>query len=153
MDQIFESSSAGSGELKISSRNTSAQNLGALAMPAAGGGAAAGGGRQSGAATTVLAEVVNPLQEAPKKTKKVVVKKVKSTAPAADVSNAAGPSPVVTSLPDAAQTLEMSQAVNTTAQLDESVDEFADFLDSTALAEDPAAAGKVHLSEAEMDML
>ena len=115
MDQIFESS-AGSSDSKLSSRNTSTQNLANLgmALPTT----------HHRPQVVVVDEVLNPLQSqtssTPKKTKKAAAK----------------PETVVAAVPPVPSAQQANDpAVNNTALLDESVDEFADFLDSTAVME------------------
>ena len=114
MDQIFESS-AGSSDSRLSSRNTSTQNLANLgmALPTT----------HHRPQVAVVDEVLNPLQSqtsyTPKKTKKAATK----------------PETVVAAVPPVPSAQANDPAVNNTALLDESVDEFADFLDSTAVME------------------
>ena len=117
MDQIFESS-AGSSDSKLSSRNTSTQNLANLGMPLP-------TTHLRPQAVVVVDEVLNPLQSQPSSTPK----KAKKVA-------AAKPETVVAAVPPVPSAQQANDpAVNNTALLDESVDEFADFLDSTAVME------------------
>jgi hypothetical protein len=151
MDQIFESSATGSGGSALASRNTSTQNLQTLAAPVPPSITTIRGV----SAAVVVDEVMNPLQseQEPPLVKKKATKKVKNAAPAP--APAPAPEPAVLGV-------ELAQAVNTTAQLDESVDEFAEYLDTTtgnyldttAQLEPPAPlAAKPATTDDDLDML